>query len=144
MTLEELTGQESGIIVFPHEIGSQIRPSVGVYNWTRCGNEELPIMFGNDYIGLPYMAEERLLERASGSGQPVDDVRDMLPGSVWLSEYDEGQLVIDSDMNILVDFNNDLPRLFLGADGMGSKEVTAGIVYTLEDGTTIIAPREWA
>ncbi len=145
MTLVELTRQESGIIVFPLESNVfQDRHTVGVYNWARCGNEELPIVFYGDYIGLPWKADHQLLEQAKGSGQCVDDVRDALPGTVWLKEREGESIIFDSDMNIVYDYNSDLPLLFLGEDGNGPKQKTPGVVYTLGDGTIIIAPTGWA
>ena len=146
MTLQELTGQESGIIVFPpYNNDYRNRPSVGVYNWSCCGCEDemLPILFLDRYVGIPWKSDMRLLEQAEGEGVSVDDIRSELPGTIWVSKREGEQIWCETDMDIVIDENNELPLLFVGEDGNGPKEVTPGFVYTLRDGTKIIAPCDW-
>ena len=42
MTLQELTGQESGIILYTDGDNA---PSLGVFNWSRCNDDEVPVAF---------------------------------------------------------------------------------------------------
>ena len=144
MTLEELTGQESSIIVFPPcNNDYRNKRSVGVYNWSSCGDEMLPIMGLDQSVGLPWKSDMRFLEQAEGKGISVDDIRSVLPGTVWVSAREGEQIRCETDMDIIIDENNALPLLFVGEDGNGPKEATPGFVYTLQDGTKIIAPYRW-
>ena len=100
-------------------------------------------MFFDSYVGFPWKSDMRLLEQAAGNGVWVDDVRTVLPGSVWVSECDGDNIYCETNMDIVIDENSDLPLLFVGEDGNGPKNVTPCTIYTLEDGTKIIAPDGW-
>lgn len=129
MTLQELTGHESGIVIY--EDGS-----VAVYNWISCSENELPIVFP---IPMPINWPEAEDVFDDVTAKHVDDIRDEIPGTIWIEE-DVGDEDLVTDLDIVYDENNDLVRLFLEqlepCDYMGT-------VYTLKDGRKIIAPDEW-
>ncbi len=135
MTLYELTNQESGIIVYNTESNS-----VAVLNWHSIGDNCMPIL---DLFGITMISsfwDEADDVFAGAKMQTVDDIRDMLPGSIWSTgEIDEedGMLILDTDLDIVYDANMDLINLFM------SEEPTSGTAYTLKDGRVIIAPDGW-
>jgi|GEM_PF-5020333 len=70
----------------------------------------------------------------------VDDVRDALPGKVWINDENE----LETDMEILADKYNDIAALYVKIDDeRDPDEITAAHVYTLSDGTKVIAPIGW-
>lgn len=88
---------------------------------------------------------EKQIQWASEISETVTSIlRAALPGSIWLTDEvdDDGTPIADCDMDIVSDENNDLPRLFLAAD-LDPDELVAH-VYTLDDGTKVIAPAMWA
>jgi hypothetical protein len=140
MTLYELTGQESGIIVREN--------AVIVTNWLHsCPSGGLPLLspWGDDLIEWPS-------EIVVKSEYYVGDIRDVLPGTIIPG--DEGTIKAEG-MDIVYDNNGDIPALWgyqvntcmLGAtinrDRAGNLIPTAGKVYELEDGTLIIVPDGW-
>ena len=114
MTLIELTGQESGIIIF--ENGDII-----VANWRSAIDDYIPMLspFGDDLINFPVVIGT--IEAAESTAREVDDVRD---------EFVEGR-------KILYDYNDDIQTL------VESDEPTSGIVYTIGNGVKVIAPDGW-
>ena len=76
MTLEELTGQESGIVVF----GNTTREAI-VCNW--AGINGLPRLFATGLIGLGDLSDAML----AADPRPVDDVGLALEGAQII--YDE-------------------------------------------------------
>lgn len=133
MTLTKLTGQEAGIICYGGK-------SVAVVNWSSCGDDQIPMLspFGGEM--LPW-TEQGLL--AGAKRRVVDDVRDELPGTVWMTDdvAPDGTRTADSDMDIVYDRNCDLIRLFL--DISLTDDDRAGIVYDLRSGRKVIVIPAW-
>lgn len=124
MTVYELTGQESGIVVY--DSGETL-----VVNWSQYDDNRLPKVFGAlGAFGWP--EDEDIF--AGCEKRHVIDIRDEIPGTMTIDE--DGN--VDCDIDIVIDENHDLVEIFLAAD-----EPTAGEVYTLTDGTKIIAPSDW-
>ena len=150
MTLYELTKQESGIILFTSG-------EIIVTNWSQCEDDCIPHLspFGTVmqwpcdgiFDGLPKEDNADGLAQLVEVGmynpyksEHVDDVRDILPGKVWID--DDGEL--DTDMNILSDDNNDIPALFVKIDDdRDPADITSADIYILSDGTKIIVPVGW-
>lgn len=107
MTLQELTGQESGIVIYPG--GETI-----ICNWaTTCPNDnQLPLLFA----GAMLIAWEGEEIKEAGPSEEIENWRDCV--NKFCVIYDENQDV---------DF----------------APCCKAIVYHLEDGTSIVAPREW-
>ena len=131
MTLYELTGQESGIIIYGGN-------SVAVDNWASLNDNCMPFQFAGGMIGMPQ--EEGYFDDAKVS--VVEDWRNTLPGSVWLTgETDEeGKRLVDTDLDIVADPNGDIPSAFLPENTDGDYSAK---VYCLTSGITIIAPIGW-
>jgi len=129
MTLMELTGHEAGIVIYDSG-------EIAVVNWGQYDDNQVPRLA--PMIGMMGFSEDGILENVPKS-ETVEDVRDILPGKVWI-EDDE----IETDMEILEDENNDLAALFIKIDDYRDPdEPTSAEVYTLSDGTKIIAPHTW-
>lgn len=130
MTLRDLTGQESGIIIY--ESGA-----VFVVNWMDYGDDMFPVIgFFGRMMAMPGSAIEpdRIVV------ETVEDIRAALPGTVWLDE--DGEL--DTDMDVEYDDNGDLPMLWgYTEDGAQEPTTCAGTVYRFYDGRVVIAPRSW-
>ena len=141
MTLMELTGHEAGIVCYGGN-------TVAVVNWSRCDDDALPVLgpFGT-MLDLP--ENEGTLEKAESTYRRFADVRNELPGSVWLSDETDGDgnRLVDTDMDIVYDYFGDLTQLFCGVDCNG-KPLTAadyeGGAYTLPDGRKILVIDTWA
>lgn len=133
MNLEQLTGHESGIIIYGDV-------SVAAVNWLNMGDDMVPMLspFGGEMIGWP---EERPFDNAKH--KRAHDWRELLPGSVWLTnETDEdGNRIADTDLDIVYDRHQDIVRSYLDPDYC-SGDFEAN-VYTLDDGRIIIAPDMW-
>lgn len=132
MTLQELTGHESGIILYG---GS----SIAVCNWSGCDDDQIPMLspFGGAMLNWP--AGDGAFEDAEE--EETSDIRAFLPGSMWLETNEDGDDLYGTDMDILYDENGDIPRLF--DDPTITDEDLCGVVYTLKDGRKIIAPDNW-
>lgn len=132
MTLMDLTGQESGIIVYEGN-------AVAVVNWQSMGENQFPMFGPLAGMMLGWPESEDVFDGVET--EHVQDIRDVIPGKVWLTgETDgDGNRVADTDLDIVHDANADLARLFLV-----DTEPTAGTVYTLADGRCVIAPDGWA
>ncbi len=144
-TLQELTSQESGIIIFEDN-------SVIVCNWSSFGDGQRPIFFVGGLVSwdcpeLLGKADELL---QSIPHERVSDIRDVLPGTYY--DDDETEKLL-TDMEVVFDQNYDLPALFgFQAAGDGCAEVklddqgniipTSGTVYTVGD-LRVIAPDGW-
>lgn len=130
MTLFDLTHHEAGIIIYPDG-------GVAVLNWACCGDNSLPYTtsFG---ATIPWECEDGYL--APVECKHVDDLRTVLPGTVWLTADGGENRIVDTDLNIIADDNNDLPQLFLRENDPRALEAN---VYTLSDGTRIVAPDAW-
>ena len=133
MNLEKLTGNESGIILYGDK-------TVAAVNWCNMGDDMFPMLspFGGEMIGWP---EERPFDNVKH--KRVHDWRELLPGSVWLTEEtdEDGNRIADTDLDIVYDKYQDIARACLDPDYCGG-DFEAN-VYTLADGRIIIAPDMW-
>lgn len=141
MTLLELTNHESGIIVYE---GS----SVAVCNWGQCGENQIPAFGPVAGIQISWPEEDDVFSGAES--RPFENVLEELPGKIWLTgDTDEnGNRLVDTDLDIVSDQFNDLLRLFMGQELDGSgKELTPGdyegTCYTLRDGRKILVLDMW-
>lgn len=137
--LFELTGQESGIVIYGE--------SVLVVNWmVECRDGWLPVLSS---IGtVMEWPEDKPLEVTSF--ERIDDIRDMLPGTISA----DGDEVIAVDMDIVYDYYNDLAALWgyevgnatVIRDDDANLLPTEGKVYRIErddDTAIVIAPDGW-
>lgn len=133
MTLMQLTAHEAGIIVYADS-------TIVVANWGQYDDDMLPIL-GPFGLLIPWKHEAGYLD--SAKCECVADLRTVLPGSIWLTDEvdDDGVTIANTDMDIVSDEFDDIPRLFLAAD-LDPCELEAS-VYTLGDGTKVIAPDTW-
>lgn len=113
-TLQELTGQESGIVIY--DSGEVI-----VCNWSGFGETELPKVFAGICVnGWP--DDDDIFENASS--EETEDFRPLLCGK-----------------EVIWDENGDLKSI---ADGTYCWEDDfRAAVWTLTDGTVVIAPKLW-
>lgn len=136
MTLLELTNHEAGIIIYGGN-------SVAVANWTIFDEDQMPILspFGTM---MPWNEAPGVFDGASS--ERVEDWREVLPGSVWLTdEVDEnGVHIADTDLDIVHDEFGDILAAFMGKqpDGQTQDDFEA-TVYTLKDGRKVVAPDTW-
>ena len=121
-TLNELTGQESGIVVYGNK-------NVLCCNWRGMDNYELPVL--SPIGGLMGWRYDRSLFDGVESRR-VDDIRTELPGTVWCEDG-----VAETDMDILWDYFYEISKLFI--DDLK----VSGTVYEIGDICTVIAPDEW-
>ena len=143
MTLMELTGHEAGIICYGDR-------TVGVYNWAQLEDDRIPMMGPADLV-IDWPEEGGVFSGATETH--VDDLRTILPGSVWIDE--DGN--ISTDLDIVHDDNNDLPWCYLcttddaadlsraiGHHGdICEPDWLSATVYILRDGRKVIAPDLW-
>ena len=113
MTLMELTGHEAGIVIY--ESGE-----VAVVNWGQYDDDQVPRL--TPMLGMFGFPEDGILDNVPVS-ETVEDVRDILPGKVWM---DDGEL--DTDMEILQDDNNDII-----ATGIGVPVIPTSKAQTIAD-----------
>lgn len=130
--LRQVTGHDAGIVVYDGT-------AVLVANWADMADNRLPAYLAHGIVfGWPFETisiEDRY---------KVEDIRDELPGTVWLSDDEEN--VLDTDLDIIYDEFGDIPALFgfdTGAGAMVLDHPTSGVVYILDNGIKIIAPDEW-
>lgn len=115
MTLWELTGQESGIVVYDDN-------RVSVVNWSAYNENEVPMMacLGEMIQWRFDHAFEAIKEKE------VSNIMKELP-------FDN-----DGEIDVVYDVNNDIEEL------MSAKKPTAGKVFRLVNvNQTIIAPAGW-
>lgn len=96
--LYEDTAHEAGIIIHGEE-------AVIVTNWSSYGDNRVPMLLAP--LGLmewPIEDEDAKIVKLRG----VEDIRDELPGKVWIDE--DGNA--DTGMDIVSDENGDLSALF--------------------------------
>lgn len=139
MRLWDITGQGTGIVIYDDE-------SVGVFNWERLDDAQIPLL---SPLGLPMGWPCPELEGdAEIEGTVVDDIRTILPGKCW---YDDAENAIKTDMDVVYDEYGDLPALYgydiglgtlLELDDNGNLIPTSGTVYRIGE-YTIIAPSSW-
>jgi len=138
LTLLEITCQESGIIIYDDE--------VIVANWSSYTGG-LPIMspFGT-VMEWPEEQPLKVIKEYS-----VDDVRDVLPGTLVATEEDGETILKYEGMEVLYDLNGDIPALWgydiglgtvINTDENGNFAPTSGKVYHF-DNAVIIAPHGW-
>lgn len=144
-SLYEITGQESGIVVYDDK--------VIVTNWSCvCPDGGMPVMSPiNTVMCWPVGDEIELL-----SDERVDDVRKALPGNILSRGKNEDgieELELE-DMEILSDENMDIPALwgykcgdaYINRDEDGKFIPTAGKVLNVEyagDEARVIVPDGW-
>jgi hypothetical protein len=142
MTLLDLTGQESGIVVYEDK-------AVIVCNWaSSCPNGGLPRLapWGKDLIAWP-------TEINVNREYHVADIREALPGTIVEAGKEEGQTLIEAQgMDLVADYYGDIPALW-GWDLGGGVSInraedgtllpTPGNVYKLDDDVIVIAPEGW-
>jgi hypothetical protein len=124
VNLFELTGRESGIVIFDSG-------EIAVCRWSIEYEDTLPL------TTIPYKDLEVQEE------YDVDDIRKELGGTVYRDE-DTGKL--DTDLPIIEDKFGDIAALFgfdLKWGTILSDKPTDGRVYILSDKTKIIAPYSW-
>lgn len=129
MTLEELTGHESGIVIYGDN-------SVGVCNWCDCGDNQFPLL-SPLRLPMPWPEDYDVFDGAENSY--CKDIRDELPGSIWIEHGEDGD-VVATDMDVVYDWNCDLARLFLSKLDESEYE---GYIFTLRDGRKVIVPTAW-
>lgn len=96
--LYEDTAHEAGIIIHGEE-------AVIVTNWSSYGDNRVPMLLAP--LGLmewPIEDEDAKIVKL----RDVEDIRDELPGKVWINEDGDA----DTDMDIVYDANGDLSALF--------------------------------
>lgn len=138
--LYDLTGQESGIVVYQGE-------AVIVCNWANvCPNGGLPAGGPINGMLICWPGEIKVLDSHS-----VDDIRDELPGTIELVEGEE-KVVEAVGMDIVSDENGDICALWgynlcdmseIYRNDDGSIRPTPGRVYELENDVKIIVPEGW-
>lgn len=134
MNLRELTNHESGIIVY--QSGSVI-----VVNWGNYDDDQMPVL---SPLGLPMQwPQEAGYLDGIVDDEHIDDVRSVIPGRVWPSDEVDGlgNPVYNTDIDIVYDQFNDISRLFL--DTSLEPDDLGATVYSLHDGTKIVAPDMW-
>lgn len=133
MTLMELTGKESGIVVYGDR-------SVGVFNWANLGDDRLPAVLTS--LNVLFDRREDPSIFADVKTHRFEDVRAELPGTIYRTgeTANDGLEIADTDMDIAYDRNGDLLRLFLTK--LEDCEY-AGSAYTLQDGTKILTLDMW-
>lgn len=135
MTLRDLTGQESGIIVYA---GGE----VAVLNWGDIGDNCLPALgpFGT-MLSWPEDGDDMGDVFDGADMRHVDDITGEIDGSIWIDDDEEddadGNIILGTDLDIICDDNDDLPQVFL------AENPVSGNVYTLRNGTKVIAPDDW-
>ncbi len=125
MTLYEMTGHESGIIVFPGD-------EVMVVNWMNCEDGCLPVLDPMGITTFDMFEYDASLEE-DVTEEAFDNALELLPYEL---DKEEGEIHID----LMLDQNGDISRLF-EMDAKGEK--SSGTVYTLSDGTKILAIDDW-
>ena len=114
VTLTELTGQSSGIVLYSQS------DEVIVVNWAGKCNVGLPHLFAFDIIGLP---DDDLDNADPDAYESVDDIRIALPDVKDIDiVYDPGDAINDL-------YNDD--------------DVTSGRVWHIGDDAVIITPAGW-
>ena len=139
--LLELTGQESGIVVYGDE--------VIVTNWSSING--LPKMAPAN-LGIIGWPDDIIVVKQ----YDTDDIRDILPGSIVEVEDDDedGTVIEAAGMEIVSDHNGDIAALWgynlglqcnatINLDDDGNLLPTPGTVYELEEGVIVIAPDGW-
>lgn len=106
------TGHEAGIIIFENN-------SVTVCNWQECDDNQLPLLLPISPAPMPWTFNgEHKIVRA----EDCDDIREKLPGTVWI----DGENIAKTDIEINYDANNDLPALFGIHVGNADPEIYQG------------------
>lgn len=128
MTLRELTGKNSGLVLYD-------RKTVGVYNWENMGENTIPAL---SPVGLPINVCQDEDIFVGVREEHVADVRKLFDGIVW---YDTIYKDIATDIDIVYDANNDITRLFL--DNRLTADDYEGTAYHLANGMIIVAMDAW-
>lgn len=129
MTLQELTGKDSGIVLYN-------RKTVGVYNWADADENAIPVLSPDGLLPFSVCQGEDVF--AGVREEHVDDVRELFDATVW---YDAFYGDIATDIDIVYDANNDITRLFL--DNRLTADDYEGTAYHLANGMIIVAMDAW-
>lgn len=140
--LYDLTGQESGIVIYQGE-------AVIVCNWANvCRDGGLPVAGPIGGILIRWPEPIAYIDH-----HHVDDVRDALPGYIVEIGEEDGQTLIEAQgMDIVSDDNGDICALWgydlcdmadIYRNEDGSVRPTPGTVYELEGDVIVIAPDGW-
>ena len=140
MNLMEITGQESGIVVYDDK--------VIVANWSSY------------HSGLPIMSPWNTVMEWPTEGLEVteeyytEDIREILPGKIVIVGEEDGKPLIEvEDMEVLADEHGDICALWgydigigvgavINTDDAGNLAPTPGTVYHIDD-AIVIAPEGW-
>lgn len=140
MNLMEITGQESGIVIYDDK--------VIVANWSSY------------HTGLPVMSPWNMVMEWPVEGLEVteeyyvNDIREALPGKIAAVGMEDGKRLIEvEDMEILADDHGDICALWghdigagagavINTDSAGNLVPTPGTVYHIND-AIVIAPEGW-
>lgn len=134
MDLVQLTSHQAGIVVYSDG-------GIIVADWCCCGEDCLPSVAGFGLL-LQLPQEPGYFEHVV-SDEQCNDVRTVLPGSMWLTDEvtDYGEHIADTDLDILYDPDGDAARLFLSPDI--TPDDVSGRVYTMRDGIKIVVLDSW-
>lgn len=130
------TGHEAGIIVFEDN-------SVTVCNWQECDDNQLPLLLPISQSPIPWTfnGDHKLIKL-----KDCDDIRNELPGTVWLDDEN----IVKTDIKINYDASNDLTALFGIRVGNADPEIYQdanpykGAVWKLDDeDITILTIDSW-
>lgn len=138
--LMEITGQESGIVVYDDK--------VIVTNWASY-ESGLPMMSPFNTV-MEWPAEELEVKEEYS----VDDIRKALPGKIVVAGMEDGKKMLEvEDMEILADDHGDICALWgydigigvgavINTDDAGDLAPTPGMIYHIDD-AIVIAPEGW-
>lgn len=128
MTLQELTGKNSGLVLYD-------RKTVGVYNWESMGGNTIPAL---SPVGLPINTCHSEDVFSGVREEHIDDVRELFDGTVWYDAFYED---VATDIDVVYDVNNDIARLFL--DNRLTADDYKGTAYYLTNGMIVVAMDAW-
>lgn len=145
-TLQALTGQESGIVIYHNNNGCC--DSVLAVNWSCMNDYELPVSFEPFPRPLGWSYGKWTVDAIRN----VDDIRNELPGTIDITKNDDGTLSAECPMDIVLDCNGAIPALYgidVESGTYSQPEPTSGRCYSLsipEKGmeVKVIAPEGWA
>ena len=148
-TLSEVTGQKSGIVIYPGTNENDYCEQVIVCNWAEAAPKSFPkILIDGSRPDLIWFPEEgdgfRLTERYE-----VDDITTVFEGCVYYDE--EKDFITCKDMAIVYDYFLDMPYVFgidvpghpkVVRDELGKPVPIQGTVYVFDE-VIVIAPENW-
>lgn len=150
LTLSDITGQESGIVVYPDTGGDKII----VCNWSSvCPDGGMPVL--SPFGVLMCWPIDEIIEVVNN--EHIDDIRTALSGEVKsYGKDDENREEIGIEgMGVVSDQHFDIPALWgydcgdaiVERDDAGNLVATAGKIYKIKtassDNAIVIAPDGW-